>query len=82
MNNTDYYKKEFKFVPEMLIIAFPFILLIFFCCCLSINSIKNWCRKKPNPNPNPNVQLEVLHIDEAIRTYSVSSNESITSVSI
>ena len=77
MNNTGF-KKDFKFVPEMLIVAFPFILLILFCCCLTINNIKNCFRKKPNPN----VQLEVLRIDEAIRTYSVSSNESITSVSI
>ena len=75
MNNTGF-KKDFKFVPEMLIVAFPFILLILFCCCLTVNSIKNWCRKKPN------VPLEKIGIDEAIRTYSVSSNESITSVSI
>ena len=78
MNNTYHYKRDFEFVPEMIIVAFPFILLIFFCFCLTINNIKNCCRKKPNPN----VQLEVLRIDEAIRTYSVSSNESITSVSI
>ena len=79
MNNTDYYKKDFEFVPEMLIIAFPLILMILFCFCLTINNIKNCCSKKKD---NHNVPLEDLRIQEDIRTYSVSSNESITSISI
>ena len=77
MNNTGF-KKDFEFVPEMLIIAFPFILMILFCFCLAINNIKNWCKKKDNHN----VPLKDLRIQETIRTYSVSSNESITSVSL
>ena len=77
MNNTGF-KRDFKFVPEMLIVAFPFILMIIFCFCLTINNIKNWCKKKDNHN----VPLKDLRIQETIRTYSVSSNESITSFSI
>jgi len=78
MNNTDYnYKRDFEFVPEMLIVAAPFFIIFGFCCCLAINNIKKCCRKKKNPNP-----IEELRINETIRSYSVSSNESITSVSI
>ena len=78
MNNTDYYKKDFKFVPEMLIIAFPLILMILFCFCLAINDIKKCCCKKDNHN----IPLKDLRIQEDIRSYSISSNESITSFSI
>ena len=76
MNNTDY-KRDFEFVPEMLIVAAPFFIIFGFCCCLAINNIKKCCSKKKNPDP-----IEELRIDRHIRTYSVSSNESITSVSI
>tara|TARA_Y100000591_G_C21810997_1_gene687882 strand:- start:1152 stop:1382 length:231 start_codon:yes stop_codon:yes gene_type:complete len=76
MNNTYHYKRDFEFVPEMLIVAFPFFLIVLFCCCLAVNNVKNWCTKKQNN------LVEEIRIDEAIRTYSISSNESITSVSI
>ena len=76
MNNTGF-KRDFEFVPEMLIVAAPFFIIFGFCFCLAINNIKKCCSKKKNPDP-----IEELRIDRHIRTYSVSSNESITSVSI
>lgn len=74
MNNTGF-KQKFVFVPEMVIVFAPFFFIFLFCFCLAVNNIKKCCRKKPSINPP-------LRIHEDIRSYSVSSNESITSVSI
>ena len=77
MNNTGF-KRRFEFVPEMLIVFAPFFLIVLFCCCLTVNNIKKCCCKKNNHN----VPLKDMRIQEDIRSYSISSNESITSFSI